>query len=190
MKALVILAVIDAMCIWSIRGRSATLSTQQKAAALVKVGEVRGVSEAAATVKAARALVKDELGLANTRVVLQLEDVAGQAELAGKVDLLAALSAGVESIMTDGRDAQSAVATAKQILGTKDTEVAMRHVRDALDKKDATIRLMSLGESTEGGEAVEDAWILEVEIPELGDTAFFAVIDRSGETPVYNYGFN
>ena len=66
----------------------------------------------------------------------------------------------------------------------------MKLVREALDRPDAEIRLLSLGESTEGGEAVEANWILEVQIPELGDTTYFAVIDRSGANPVYNYGFN
>ena len=189
MKALIMLAVIDAMCIWSIRGQSAIVA-KQPAAALVKVGQVEGAKECGALAREGRKLVRNDLGLAETRVVLQAEDICGQAELANKVELLSALQAGIESIMTDGRDPQSAIATAKGILGTKDTAAAMRLVRDALDRDGSTIRLMSLGEETEGGEAIESNWILEVDIPELGDTAFFAVIDRSGDTAVYNYGFN
>lgn len=190
MKALIILAVVDALCIWSISGHGATLKSKQPAAALVGVGQIAGAKECAALAKEGLRTVRDELGLEKTRLVLQVEDVCGQGELDNQVDLLPALSAGIEAIMTDGRDPQSAVATAKQILGTKDAEAAMRYVRDALDREGATIRLMSLGEETEGGEAIVGNWVLEVEIPELGDTAFFAVIDRSGKTPAYTYGFN
>lgn len=190
MKALILLAAVDAMCIWSLSGRSATLKSNQPAAVLVDVGQVEGAKECAALAKDAKQMVRDELGLEKTRIVLQVEDVCGQGELDGQVELLQALSSGIEAVLTDGRDAQSAVATAKQILGTKDTEAAMRYVRDALDREGATIRLMSLGEETEGGESISANWILEVEIPELGDTAFFAVVDRSGKEPAYTYGFN
>lgn len=190
MKALILLAAVDAMCIWSLSGRGATLKAQQPAAALVDAGRISGAKECAALAKDGQQLVRDELGLEKTRVVLQVEDVCGQGELDNEVDLLQALSSGIEAVLTDGRDSQSAVATAKHILGTKDAEAAMRYVRDALDREGARVRLMSLGEETEGGESISANWILEVEIPELGDTAFFAVIDRSGKEPAYTYGFN
>jgi hypothetical protein len=189
MKALFLLAAVDALCIWSIRGRAATLS-EQPAAALVDVGQVEGAKECGDLAREGRKLVRKDIGLGGTRVNLQVEDLCAQGDLDNQVGLLAALDAGIESLMTDGRDPQSPVATAKGILGTDDTEAAMKLVREALARPGSSIRLMSLDEQPEGGESIDANWILEVEIPELGDTTFWAVIDRSGAEATYNYGFN
>ncbi len=42
----------------------------------------------------------------------------------------------------------------------------------------------------EEGEGVEKNWIFLLQIPELSDHMFWAVVPKDGKEPVYNYGFN
>ena len=42
----------------------------------------------------------------------------------------------------------------------------------------------------EEGEEVERNWIFLLQIPDLSDHMFWAVVPKDGKAPVYNYGFN
>jgi hypothetical protein len=42
----------------------------------------------------------------------------------------------------------------------------------------------------ESRERVEDNWIFALSLPDLSDHVYWAIVDRTGEKPAYNYGFN
>ena len=188
MKSIILLAIIDAFCFWSIRGRSATLS-EHSAVALVAQSDA-DAKECQDLARAARKLLRKELGLTETRLTVKADVLCAQDGLEGKVSLDDALRAGINSLLTDSSDVESPLALVRDVQGVTDPEEAKANLKELLAHSTTRVRLMARGEAPEGGESIDESWVLEIEIPDLGDTTFWAVVDRTGARPAYNYGFN
>lgn len=52
------------------------------------------------------------------------------------------------------------------------------------------VRNSSQSRQPEDGESIESSWIFYLYIPSLSDHLHWAVVDRNGKQPAYNYGFN
>lgn len=87
----------------------------------------------------------------------------------------------IQSFLTDGTDIESPLAIAQGA----DVDLFSHFNRST-----TRIGFMFVGEEAEHGERVNENWIIELRIPSLSDHIFFAIVDRTGHTPVYNYGFN
>ncbi|MFM8270077.1 MAG: hypothetical protein ACKN9V_07800 [Pseudomonadota bacterium] len=113
---------------------------------------------------------------------LRLDESEKQESLfSGRVTAEQAAIAAIESFLTDGNDVESPLALS---LG------AGEDLFSHLNRSSTKIGFMFAGEAAEHGERVENNWIIELRIPSLSDHLFFAIVDRTGKNPVYNYGFN
>jgi len=63
----------------------------------------------------------------------------------------------------------------------------VRAARCLIDSREAVLTMLPAGRPAEHGELVERNWIFAVRVQRLSDHTHVAVVDRSGEMPVYNY---
>lgn len=148
-------------------------------------------------------VIREELGLGGAKVVLTAGIVCEiEAGEAGKVNVVAAARDAMHSFLSDSRDIESPLALAIDAAfdqaGLPSTdpvppevvESARKILLAELASAKTTIRLTKVGDEAEHGEESGPNWVFRMTSRGLSDHIFWAVVDRSGQVPVYNYGFN
>ena len=64
------------------------------------------------------------------------------------------------------------------------------NLKPIFDETDEEERENSTVPAPEDGERVEENWIFVLSLPDLSDHIYWAIVDREGKLPAYNYGFN
>ncbi|NBT59330.1 hypothetical protein EBT16_11160 [bacterium] len=125
---------------------------------------------------------------------LRVEEAKKQENLfPGKISAETAVSLALKSFLTDSSHIESPLALAT-LVALEDPDLSSDPAEKILfshfNRPETVIRFVVCGEEAEHGETVEKNWIIRLKIPTLSDHIFWAVVDRSGVTPPYNYGFN
>ena len=193
-----------ATAFWSTSGRSAELISISSMSLSSKSVPVDPEPEECITLPAvAEAIVHNEYNLPNATVAISVEALCDQIQnLDSNIDFLSSVSLALNSFLNDASDIESPLAIATELafndLGIsyiipipdnvklRAKEILITH----LNKPSAKIELLPRSETPEGGEAVDDNWILHLRIAELSDHSFWSVVHRSGRVRAYNYGFN
>ncbi len=138
-----------------------------------------------------------EFGLTKTSVRFPQDEVVRQSKLGGTVGFEQALRQSIRSLLEDGENPSSPLNILTEIGESDDPRAA---VRDYLNRASTVLSIVpeKVTEadkaegvfSPENGESVKGHWVLTARIPELSDCLHWAVTDRSGQQPTYNYGFN
>jgi hypothetical protein len=145
------------------------------------------------TLEEAITRVLNENGVVNMRTRLPPMEIASQAaNFGGQVSFIDALEAALLSFMTDGSDIESPRSlAAKGDPGQCANANLTERVRCFLNRDTALLELYGEeGFAPENGETVEMNWIFVLRAESLSDHIQWAIIDRSGDRAVYNYGFN
>jgi hypothetical protein len=131
-----------------------------------------------------------------------------QAGYGGVIRFRSALDQAYFSFLNDRSDVESPLAIAIEVaydeLGvgrptTTSSDVppeVLLHAKNMLMREfqssPSKLRLIGFGDEhqAERGESVRQAWIFKMKLPHLSDHLYWAIVDRDGQRPVYNYGFN
>lgn len=138
-------------------------------------------------------------GLNGLKVNYDMEDLESM-DSDGMYTYLDALDLALESYLTDGSFPESPLAL---VPNTMDSYVGNEsRPQQHLNK---LVQLINLGGSlcmpdidgsaescshAEEGEGIEKNWIFLLQIPELSEHHFWAIVPKDGKEQVYNYGFN
>jgi hypothetical protein len=152
-------------------------------------------------VTSAETSIRETFRLGDIRILIDENEACAQMGAAG-VDFKAAALAAMKSFLRDGSHIESPQALALLLTFERQNRPwtepppadVLRAARISLhshvDREPTVLRLLSREEQPEGGERVSENWIFALKIPSLSDHLHWAVVDRSGAKPVYNYGFN
>ncbi len=152
--------------------------------------------------KRVRDIVIEEFSFAEVTLELEPDTFCPQLKLTNGTDAADAIRDALYSFVNDDSDYESPLALiipdAFDVLGIGYThpipemvlEKAKELVHGYMSRNSTVIRFMSLDEEAEHGESIEHNWVVHMNITDYSDHRFFAVIDRTGEGKVYNYGFN
>jgi len=139
------------------------------------------------------ATILDEYGLSMMRIRIAEWEVLGQQErFPGVVDFDAALRAALESFLLDGDDVESPRSLAQDF----PTEPCLmeditERVRCHLNRPTSYFELYGQeGFPPENGESIDRYWVFILRAESLSDHIQWALVDRQGEGPTFNYGFN
>lgn len=141
--------------------------------------------------------VLGEFGLKQTAVYFPQAEVDRQIKLGGKVGFEAAVRASIKSFLEQGDEPGSPLNIIQEIGEAPDPKAA---VRDYLNRSSTTLALVPAKPTDadkamglfppENGETVAANWVISVRIPDLSESLHWAITDRSGKKPTYNYGFD
>ena len=133
------------------------------------------------------------LGVAEIEWILPTDEIENQSMLVeNQVDFVDALTLGIRSFLEDGSDQESPIALLEFTVGPvcvdgSDTD----RVRCFMNQPGSILRLVTPdGPPAENRERVEENWIFFMTLPSLSDHLLWAIVDRQGNRPAYNYGFN
>ncbi len=202
MKATFILALMVASAFWSTLGRSAELSSLSFSSYIS--GPVNPEPEECITLAAAAdGIIRNNYRLPNVAIAISVEHLCDQIQnLDSNVDFLSSISLALDSFLNDASDIESPLSIATDLafddLGINHTFPIPDNVKarakeilvDHLNRSSTKIELLSRSETPEGGEVVDDNWILHLRVSELSDHSFWSIVHRSGKVRAYNYGFN
>ena len=113
-------------------------------------------------------------------------------EFGEQVTFEAALNAALRSYLEDGSEPDSPLALLEFTDGPPcEAGTPEDRVRCFLDHPTTTVALVGArGFPAEQGESIVENWVITLDIPRLSDHLHWAIVDRTGVTPAYNYGFN
>lgn len=142
----------------------------------------------------ARQIVSEEFGLTNMTLDIPASEVEYQSAASkNKVSFEDALRAALRSFMEDSADLESPLGIIQN--GYKDT--SKKEQKEMLFKymNQQSTSLKLITPNTDVGypekrESIQENWIFYLYIESLSDHLYWAIIDRSGKRPAYNYGFN
>ena len=105
--------------------------------------------------------------------------------------------AALQSFLEDGQDIESPLGmitndpTSLGLLSDADERAMRERLRELLDDERASLQLLSPTEQfpPERGESIEANWLFRLRMPQTFSSLMWAVVDRAGVTPAYNYGF-
>ena len=138
-----------------------------------------------------------ELGLPNLTVNFDQAEVDRQSKLGG-MGFEQALRQSIQSFLTQGDEIDSPLYILQETAepGTDPKQA----VRDYLNRASTSLALVPTKWTEadrakgifppENGEAIADNWVVAMRMPDLSDCLHWAVTDRTGAKPTYNYGFN
>ncbi|MDX2005373.1 MAG: hypothetical protein SFU83_08865 [Meiothermus sp.] len=109
---------------------------------------------------------------------------------------LDALELALCSYLEDGEDDQSPLGLiaddpdAYDLTDDPDADELAMIVKDYMNAGNSTLRLVTpdSGIRPDGGESLEKFWVFLLQMPELSEHNFWAVVSRSGRREAYNYG--
>lgn len=134
-----------------------------------------------------------DMGLSRMRVDIDMAELEAQVSgLNNTVGFEAALRDALDSFLTDGDDIESPLGLVTELnygAGLTRDEL-LGKVRELLNSPSTTLRVNARTNPPEHGESVEDNWVIRLSVPDLGDHGHWAIVDRAGNRPTYNYGFN
>lgn len=138
--------------------------------------------------------ILSELGLGHMKVDFDGAEIAKQvSDFENEVDISDALRRALGSFLQDNRGSDTPLSIVEQVFPSVDPKVKLI---DLLNNDQSGVRLLGPSETPENGETVADYWIFVLTIwdetnnSELSDHAHWALVDRRGVQPTYNYGFN
>ncbi|QYX31207.1 lamin tail domain-containing protein [Sphaerospermopsis torques-reginae] len=141
--------------------------------------------------------IKQELKVPQLKFVATYNAVNKQMSLGGKVTFTEAVSLAIRSFLEDESDAESPLGL---ILNDPDSfdlpndvtkAVATEKLRSYLNENGVLTLYPTEKRSTaENGETVDKNWIFELSLDAMSDVIFWAIVPRSGNEKVYNYGFS
>ncbi len=147
--------------------------------------------------------IRGELGLTGAKIALSADIVCEiESSEEGAVDVVAAARKAINSFLTDSRDIESPLALAIEVafneaglpvsepVPPEVAESARQMLLAELASSKTTVRLTKAGDEAEHGEKSGPNWVFRMTSKGLSDHIFWAIVDRSGKVPVYNYGFN
>ncbi|MFM6134150.1 MAG: lamin tail domain-containing protein, partial [Sphaerospermopsis kisseleviana] len=139
--------------------------------------------------------IKQELKVSQLKFVATYNAVNKQMSLGGKVTFTEAVSLAIRSFLEDESDAESPLGL---ILNDPDSfdlpndvtkAVATEELRSYLNENGVLTLYPTAKRSTaENGETVDENWIFELSLDAMSDVIFWAIVPRSGDKKVYNYG--
>jgi hypothetical protein len=134
-----------------------------------------------------------EFGLTSMRSRLPTAEIESQASnFGGTVEFTTALRAALNSFLDDGTDVESPRSLATDVRTGPCLEEDIRErVRCFLNRNTAYLELYGdEGFAPEEQESVDANWIFILRAESLSDHIQWAIVDRIGVQPTYNYGFN
>ncbi len=134
-----------------------------------------------------------EFGLTSMRTRLPTAEIETQASnYGGTIEFTTALRAALNSFLDDDTDAESprSLATDVRTGPCLDDDIRER-VRCFLNRGTAYLELYGdEGFAPEERESVDANWVFILRAESLSDHIQWAIVDRNGVQPTYNYGFN
>lgn len=154
-------------------------------------------ADQAAAIQATAESVLAEYGLPNVTLELNPAVIDRQSKLPGNtVDFEAALRASLDSFLSDFDDVESPLGIVLNDLpgswppSAETIAIAKAQVIDHANRPTSKLRVLNLDDRPEGGESTRDNWIVSLYMDSLSDHSHWALVDRAGEKPTFNYGFN
>lgn len=151
-------------------------------------------------------IITDEYDIQRMSFEYSLEEIAGQEDQPHhQVSFIKALRLALETLLTDGEDAESPRSIVMNVYelfpGEVDRadELIQSRLREHL--VDASLQLLPNVDWTdrdqefdfnppENGESASENWIFGLYMPTLSDHFYWIVVDRTGTASPYVYGFN
>ena len=141
--------------------------------------------------------VKRDLGVPRLKVLADPPTVSAQTRVDEVVSFPEALRLALQSFLEDGQDIESPLGmithdpTSLGLLSDADERAMRERLRELLDDERASLQLLSPTEQfpPERGESIEANWLFRLRMPQTFSSLMWAVVDRAGVTPAYNYGF-
>ena len=145
----------------------------------------------------ARRILSEEFGLVNITLVIPVPEVHRQSTaFKNNVAFEDALRFAVKSFMEDDRDLESPLFIMKDG-SDKSEQEAKELLFEYLNTPSTTLGLVFPDDDgdhwppqSEVIESIQENWIFFLFVGPYGDYIHWAIVDRSGEQPAYNYGFN
>ena len=152
------------------------------------------VSHSHAIYPSAQQIVSEELGLINMTVEILPTEVRYQSStFENQVSFEEALRAALRSFMEDGTDLESPLGLIKDDFFDTSEEDSKEILFDYLSRSSTFLRLVSPDTKVgypERGESIQENWVFQLRMESYSDHLHWAIVDRSGKRPTYNYGFN
>ena len=142
----------------------------------------------------ARRIVSEEFGLVNMRIEIFASEVQNQAVgFDNKIIFEDALRAALQSFMEDSSDLESPLGLIKDNFFSGSKEGSKAILFEYLNRSSTFLKLIMF-DTKEGypehGESIQENWLFQLKISSFSDHLYWAIVDRSGKLPPYNYGFN
>lgn len=137
--------------------------------------------------------ILDQFGVSQMRTRLPLAEIEQQAvNYPGSVTFLEALTSALESFLEDGTNEESPRSLVAMAPADRCPSDDLRaRVVCFLNQETAYFELYgSAGFAPEEGEPLSQNWIFILRAESLSDHIQWAIVDRAGVEPTYNYGFN
>jgi hypothetical protein len=141
--------------------------------------------------------IKQELKVPQLKFVATHAAINKQMSLGGKVTFTEALSSAIRSFLEDDSNIESPLGLILNDPGSFDLPndvtkaVATEKLRSYLNEGGVLTLYPTAKRSTaENGENVNENWIFELSLGAMSGTIFWAIVPRSGDPKVYNYGFS
>jgi hypothetical protein len=147
--------------------------------------------------------IRQKFGLEQTKIKINSTTVCNIKQSGpGVVNIKSAAHDAIFSFINDSNDIESPLALSVGIVFDEFGQnpvvpvplsiklIAIEFLRTHLNSSATTIYLEPLGHFAEHGEIAGRNWIFKMTAKSLSDHIFWAIVDRNGNIPVYNYGFN
>jgi hypothetical protein len=137
--------------------------------------------------------VLERMGVPDIEWVFPPEEIDNQSMFArNRVDFLDGLTLALQSFQENGDDQESPIALLEFTVGPLCTDGSdTERVRCFMNQEGSIMRLVTAdGPPAENRESVDENWIFFMTLPALSDHLLWAIVDREGNRPAYNYGFN
>lgn len=142
----------------------------------------------------AKQIASEEFGLANMTVDISAPEVRYQfSKFKNKVTFENALRSALKSFMEDGTDPESPLGLIENGFPDKSEKEQKTILFDYLNRPSTSLKLVSADTEAgypERGEPIQENWLFYLSIKSYSDHLQWAIVDRSGKKPTYNYGFN
>jgi hypothetical protein len=136
-------------------------------------------------------IIKEEFGLVNMSIEVPASGVLYQSiSFENKVSFEDALRDALRSFMEDDTDLESPLGLIKDDFRSSEEERKVI-LFDYLNKPSTFLRLVAVEVGyPEHGESIKKNWVFQLVIKSYSDHLYWAIVDRAGKHPVYNFGFN
>ena len=151
-----------------------------------------GILESNSIYEPAEEIIRNEFGFELMKINISTMEVQYQtSSCENEVDFEEALRSAMNGFIFNGDDVESPKALIMNDFYVNENE-AEDMVVTFLNDTDSYIELVPFTDEypAEHGELLQENWIFYLNIPDLSDHLYWAIVDRSGELPVYVYGFN
>jgi hypothetical protein len=142
----------------------------------------------------AREIVSEEFRLVNMTIEILVSEVQYQSSVfENQVSFDDALRTALTSFMEDGTDLESPLGLVKDDFSGISEKERKAILFDFINRSDTILRLVAPDTETgfpERGEAIQENWVFQLRMPSYSDHLQWAIVDRLGKQPTYNYGFN